>query len=398
MKIPRLAAFLTVFFLVYFLINYYIYSGGMTALQKFAPHWLENAYGIVFLFLMFSFPLARIFGKWLPIMIADFFSFTGGMWFAAMLYFTLSIVLIDFAGLIAGFNATIQTMITGNQSLINGTLFLMVVFLVVLIIAIGYINALSPRIKFIQIQVDKNVPDIKNLHLAFASDIHLGHIIGRKSLKKILGHINALNPDLVLFPGDLVDEELTPVINKNLGELFKTLTPKYGVYAVPGNHEYIGGVEQAIQYLSKFGIRFLRDSVVDINGLFYIAGRDDISITNFYGISRKPLKELLADINPELPLIMMDHQPIALMEAADHGVDLQISGHTHHGQMWPLQAITKRVFKLSRGYRKINGSHFYVSSGAGTWGPRVRIGSHPEIVSVRIIFRDKPKVSQNEQL
>jgi predicted MPP superfamily phosphohydrolase len=82
----------------------------------------------------------------------------------------------------------------------------------------------------------------------------------------------------------------------------------------------------------------------------------------------------------------MDHQPVSLAEAAENNIDLQISGHTHHGQMWPLQLVTERVFKLSWGYKKIGNSHFYVSSGAGTWGPRVRLGNHPEIVSVKLRF------------
>ncbi len=152
-----------------------------------------------------------------------------------------------------------------------------------------------------------------------------------------------------MFPGDLVDEELKPVMEKNLGELFKSLNPKYGVFAVTGNHEYIGGVEPAVNYLSKFGITFLRDEAVKINQNFYVAGREDVSTVSFNGKKRKTISELLKGTELNLPVIMMDHQPIALNEVADNGVDLQISGHTHHGQMWPLQVITKRVFLLSWG-------------------------------------------------
>lgn len=398
MKGLRLIVFLSVFFVLYFLLNFYIYNQAIGALEHLASDLTIRIFIGFFYLMVFSYPFARILGKRIPLKIADFFALIGGMWFAAMLYLILLLLTIDLGNLILSFIPAVQNVLSENSVIVNITIFITVSIIVLILLIAGYLNASNPQIKELEINIDKSPPNLKSLHMVFASDIHLGHIIGKKNLGRIIDRINTLDPDLVLFPGDLVDEELKPVIDKNLGEYFKTLQPKFGIYAVPGNHEYIGGVEQAIKYLSKFGIRFLRDSVVDVNGLFYIAGRDDISITNFYGIARKPLKELLGNVNPDLPVILMDHQPIALSEAAEANVDLQISGHTHHGQMWPLHAITNSVFKLSRGYRKINGSHFYVSSGAGTWGPRVRIGNRPEIVSVRIIFRDKPKVSQNEQM
>jgi hypothetical protein len=99
------------------------------------------------------------------------------------------------------------------------------------------------------------------------------------------------------------------------------------------------------------------------------------------------LEELVKSVDNNLPVVLMDHQPISLSEASKNEIDLQVSGHTHHGQMWPLNYITENVFKLSWGYRQIKNSHFYVSSGAGTWGPRVRVGNHPEIVSIILHFK-----------
>lgn len=388
MKLSRLVIFLSVVFTIYGLVSYYIYSSGMAALDVFAPAWLIVVFKVLFIFLVFSYPVARMAGKWIPAKIADFLAFFGGLWFAAMLYFTIILITTDLISLIIGFIPDITEFTSAHSILINAVFFLASVSLVSILIFSGYLNAISPRVKNINIHVSKQVEDVKQLNIAFASDIHLGHVIGKKSLKKIVHGLNAMNPDLVLFPGDIVDEELKPVIDKNLGELFKSLKPKYGVFAVTGNHEYIGGAEQAVNYLSKFGIRFLRDETVNIANAFYIAGREDISITSFYGKKRKTVAELLNNTDPKLPVIMMDHQPIALSEASENGVDLQVSGHTHHGQMWPLHLITKRVFKLSWGYMKINNSHFYVSSGAGSWGPRVRVGNHPEIVLINMKFGD----------
>jgi hypothetical protein len=145
-------------------------------------------------------------------------------------------------------------------------------------------------------------------------------------------------------------------------------------------------VEDAVNYLSAYGIRFLRDEAVLIDNKFWLAGREDISTNTFFSTKRKPLNTIFEKIDTKLPVLLMDHQPIAFAEAARAGVDLQVSGHTHHGQLWPLQAITRRVFMLSWGYRQIGDTHFYVSSGAGTWGPRMRIGNRPEIVSIDLIF------------
>ncbi len=313
-------------------------------------------------------------------------AFIGGMWFAAMLYLIMALVVIDLGGLGISFIPALDNLISSNISLVNTILFLTVAAVVMSLLIYGYANATHPKIKKLELDISKNPGHLKSLHIVFASDIHLGHVIGKKTLDKIIDSINSLQPDVVLFPGDLVDEELKPVMDKKLGENFKTLSPGYGVFAVTGNHEYIGGADQAVGYLSKFGIKFLRDEMVKIADRFYIAGREDISISSFEGKKRKTVQELLNNYQPELPVIMMDHQPIALSEAAGAGVDLQVSGHTHHGQMWPLQAITKRVFKLSWGYLKIGESHFYVSSGAGSWGPRVRIGNAPEIVSIKLNF------------
>ena len=321
-------------------------------------------------------------------MLADFLAFTGGLLFAAILYFILALISTNLLDLVIDFVHALHKIKTENITMINGLAFGLISVSVISLIVYGYFNAVSPRIKTMDIPLAKSANGLEKLHIVFASDIHLGHVIGKNSLSKILQKINKLNPDLVLFPGDLVDEELKTVIDKNLGKLFLSLNPKYGVYAVTGNHEYIGGVEPAVNYLSKFGITFLRDEIVKIDQAFYVAGREDVSSTSFYAKKRKTVLELLGGTDPELPVIMMDHQPIALNEAADNGVDLQISGHTHHGQIWPLQVITKRVFLLSWGYKKIKESHFYVSSGAGSWGPIVRIGNRPEIVSIKMEFQN----------
>ena len=121
-----------------------------------------------------------------------------------------------------------------------------------------------------------------------------------------------------------------------------------------------------------------------LEGGIFIVGREDRSSAGFGGRKRKPLDSLMADVDAAYPVVLMDHQPFGLGEAAGKGIDIQISGHTHHGQLWPLSLITRRVYEISWGEGVKGDTHYYVSSGVGTWGPPVRTGNHPEILLIRL--------------
>ncbi|HSM47824.1 MAG TPA: metallophosphoesterase, partial [Draconibacterium sp.] len=166
--------------------------------------------------------------------------------------------------------------------------------------------------------------------------------------------------------------------------LLKNLQAKQGVYAVLGNHEFYGNASAAHEYLKNHKITVLRDSAVVLPNGIAIVGREDITSERMNGKHRKSIKELLNGIDLENPVFMLDHQPYKLAEVASHSVDLQVSGHTHNGQMWPFNYITAAMFEISRGYGKINDTHFYVSSGYGTWGPPIRTNSRSEIVVLEI--------------
>jgi predicted MPP superfamily phosphohydrolase len=387
MKGYQMFIFFGVFFTLYAGFNYFIFIRGWQALHNFAPKPVLIIYVTAFLLFSMSYLFMRFTAKILPPGLADVLAFYGGLWFAAMLYFLMFILLFDIIRLIAGNLTLYPAIITANWAIVKATSLAVAIVVTITLMIVGNHNANNLKVREVVIDVDKHVPGMTELNIAFASDIHLGHIVGEKHLTKIITEIQKLKPDIILFPGDLVDEELQPVIQKNLGRLFTTLSAPYGIYAVTGNHEYIGGANAAVEYLSKFNIRFLRDTTLLINNAFYLAGREDLSMNGFTGTKRKSLNELLSKADTNLPVILMDHQPINLAEAVQNQVDLQISGHTHHGQMWPLNYATERIFKLSWGYKKIENSHFYVSSGAGTWGPHVRIGNQPEIVHIKLRFR-----------
>jgi len=386
MKGIRMILFFLTFFVVYGLLNYYIFIRGWQAIAGIGLPGIKATFIVLFVFFNFSYFIARMAGKFLPSGVTDFFAFSGGMWFAGMLYFMLLIISFDIIRVVGNSLSIFPDLLKNNWQTVKIVVFFASLVFVISIITLGYINAQKIKIKNLTFDIPKPANGAKDLHLVFASDIHLGHVIDRDFLQQIVDSINNLKPDIILFPGDIVDEELHPVVDKNLGELFTQLKAPLGIFAVTGNHEYIGGAEPAVKYLSQYGITFIRDSVIKIDDSFYLAGREDLMRGTFSGEKRKPLREILSGNIDGLPIILMDHQPVSLSEAAENNIDLQISGHTHHGQMWPLHLITERVFKLSWGYKKIGNSHFYVSSGAGTWGPRVRVGNNPEIVSIKLRF------------
>jgi len=187
-----------------------------------------------------------------------------------------------------------------------------------------------------------------------------------------------------------VDGDIASVLRKNLGKHLQEIKSAMGVYAIPGNHEYIGGIQKTLPYLESINIKELRDKVLILPNGVQVIGRDDRDNRQMGEENRrKTLKELMAGLDKSYPVIVMNHQPFNLEEAVDEGVDLHLSGHTHHGQLWPLNYITKAVFELSWGYLKKGNTHFYVSSGFGSWGPPVRIGNSPEVVVFNLKFEDK---------
>jgi len=166
-----------------------------------------------------------------------------------------------------------------------------------------------------------------------------------------------------------------------LGQHLQEITPPMGMYAITGNHEYIGGIDATLQYLTSINITVLRDTIITLPNGIQIVGRNDI-----YSKKQRPLDSLLQHINHSKPIIVMNHQPYNLHEAVTNNVDLHISGHTHHGQLWPFNYITRSIFELSWGYKHEKSTHLYVSSGFGTWGPTVRIGNKPEVVVFDVTF------------
>lgn len=377
--------FFSVVLALYAAVNFYIFIRGWQALPNGSI--IRKIYLYVFIFVSLSFILGRILEKYYLSVFSDILIWIGSFWFAAILYFLLIVIFFDVLRTINSSTPVYPSFATFNYGVTKQIIFLFSVFLVGGILTYGYYNSKNIKIQSLEYNIQKNCGELKELKIAMLSDLHLGTIIGSARLEDIVNKTNSLNPDIILLAGDVVDEDLAPVIRNNLGEMLKNFKSKYGTYAITGNHEYIGGVEEACEYLNAHNIIMLRDSVVKIDNAFYLIGREDKDISRFSDRKRKSLNELIKDADKSCPLILLNHQPFDLDESVKSEIDLQLSGHTHNGQIFPLNFITKLIFELSSGYTKKGQTHFYVSTGVGTWGPPVRIGNSPEIVEIKLTFK-----------
>jgi len=383
MKSYQFLIFFSVVLLLYSLVNYYIFRHGMMALPQGLV--FRKWYPWIFLFLGASYIIGRVMERFWISPVSSFFTFVGSFWLAFMVYLLMAVIVVDIFRFIFYF-LPIPEVIAGNYSEFKKNVFIAVVSMTSIVVLAGHINALSPRVKRLDIHINKKAGQLKTLHIAAASDIHMGTLVGPRRTAKLVKMLNECNADAILLAGDIVDEDLAPVIKYDLGRSLLRLKAPLGVYAITGNHEYIGGAEAAVAYLEDHGIRMLRDTALLIKESFYLAGRNDRDSKRFSTKERKSLEKVLVGVDLSLPVIMMDHQPFNLQQVVDAGVDFQLSGHTHNGQLWPFNFITKALFEVSWGYKQKENSHFYVSSGYGGWGPPVRTGNRPEILDIYITF------------
>ncbi len=210
----------------------------------------------------------------------------------------------------------------------------------------------------------------RELKLVMLSDMHIGYHNRRGELARWIDLLNAEHADMILIAGDIIDGSMRPLLEERMAEEFQRLNAP--VYACLGNHEYYAGDHDAEQFYRDAGIHLLRDSVVFADGIAII-GRDDRT-----NARRKSVKELM-DVGGAYT-ILLDHQPYHLERTEAAGVDFQLSGHTHHGQVWPISWITEAIYECAFGEHQRGNTRYYVSSGMGIWGGKFRIGTRSEYV------------------
>lgn len=248
----------------------------------------------------------------------------------------------------------------------------------------GAINARFPKIKDLKIEVpaaDKKNKG-KEIVIAACSDLHAGNIVNSKWIENVADKINSISPDAVLFLGDTLNDKFEEG-NGALKALSNIKAP-LGKYAVLGNHEYYIDTYWSIKNLKKSGFNILEDEAVVLSNSLVLAGRRDTTVQRVGGV-RLPLKKILSDM-PSHPVILMDHNPSDLQEAQDSKVSLQLSGHTHNGQLFPFNFLIGMLYEESYGEHQKGDTRYYVSCGVGVWGTPIRTSSVPEILRIKVKF------------
>ena len=247
----------------------------------------------------------------------------------------------------------------------------------------GYCEARTIRTETVVIQSPKISEEIGTLTIAQISDVHLGLIVRHKRLKRILNAVRGAKPDILVSTGDLVDGQIDNL--NGLADLLQAVNPPYGKFAITGNHEFYAGLDQALNFAQNAGFTVLRGETSDAAGIITVAGIDDPTGKYFGSYKGVSEKALLSHLSKKRFVLLLKHLPVVNKEALGL-FDLQLSGHTHKGQIFPFSLITRLFFPYHTGLIPLShGSQLYVSRGSGTWGPPIRFLSPPEVTIIKLV-------------
>jgi len=377
--------FFSTFIALYILINAYIYFRGFSALSA-EGRWVIPL-KLAFIALVLSFPVMHSLEDSKYGAVFGIISVIGSFWIPAMIYFFLLIFLSDLVLLFDYFVPIIPAGLKRNRVILKRKAFFGSIAAVSLIVFFGWVNTLFIRVENIEVDLAKLPKAFNPTTVVFAADFHIGANTQVNRVKDYVDAINAQNPDIILIGGDLVEGSIDGL--GSAAEALAGLRARLGVYAVLGNHEYHGGADDTEAFMRSAGIVTLRNETVTLAGLVNLVGLEDPRSMGHEENNKTsaPLFEILSKRDPLLPTILIFHRPINFEEYAASGVDLTLSGHSHHGQFFPLTLITDLVYPVSYGYERIGPMGAYVTSGIGTWGPPVRILTHPEIVKITLVNR-----------
>ncbi len=267
---------------------------------------------------------------------------------------------------------------------------ILVVFAALVLCGYAVYRAAQPaRIARATVPVKHIRPELRNLTIALAADFHAGPLVGVKQVTRMARRIVAMNPDLILLPGDILDHP--PARIRKISSALRELHAPLGVYATTGNHEYYINVNAAIALIEESGIKVLNNESVTLPPGLVISGIADRTALQFR-LPRPPVSELISQQLDTLPIIFLNHTPMGeeAQAAGKSGADLVVSGHTHGGQIWPFSIFTKLVFTFHHGLYPLERGHIITTCGIGTWGPPMRLGAPPEIVLIKLVGETEP--------
>lgn len=336
---------------------------------------LRRAGLLAVLFASLLYPVGRVMARLFPGKVAYALEFTGALWMGVLFLAVAFLLAVDLGTLFGRLAPqrveALRTMALAGSLLLG---------------SFALLQGLRPPAVTVRPLALPGLPaSLAGKTLLQVSDLHLGTLLGRRWLSRLGETLAALDPDLLVVTGDLVDGHVPDV--EPLVPLLRQWRAPLGKYAVLGNHEFYGGAEPAADLLRRAGFRVLRQEAVEAAPGLFLAGVDDLTARRQFRLGGDPLEEALKDLTPDHPCILLSHSPLRAEEAAARGVSAMLSGHTHAGQIWPFGWLVRIFYPRLRGAYAVGPLSLYVCRGTGTWGPPMRLFRRGEVV----LFRLEPK-------
>ncbi len=363
--------------LAYIIPNIYLF---LRTMNLFINKRYRLLYSVIYLAIALIYPLTQGFSHREIGVVQQFFYAAGNYILPFYLYLFLGMLLFDLFLLINTW-AKILTPERRKSFRFRALAFSILCVISLTVIIGGIINLHTIRLTHYRLVIPARSGVPGKIRAVFIADFHLNEQSSPRFVRKFVRKVNAQHADIVLYGGDIIDGSRNAAKMDTIEHVLRNIHVPLGSFTVLGNHEYYSR-QQNGRFFSKAGIKLLRDSVADIAHSFYLAGRDDE-----HAMHRKSAGELVKGLNPPLPLIVLDHRPTDYENEQKAGIDLVLSGHTHDGQLFPINLITNRVYELSWGYMKKGNTNFIVTSGLQLWGPPVKTAGKAELVIIDMEFR-----------
>lgn len=366
----NLSKFLTTFWFVYVTAHLYIGCRLLSPLALNGPvvglAW--GALGLLFL----SFPVVHYVLPQRKGQGLRFAAYVSAVWMGAVVYLALGTLVYDALRLLSGGALPGGSMMTAT---VTGVTAVLIIY--------GWHRAQALQVTRMTVPIGLAGGNWQGLRIAQISDVHLGLVVGQRHLEQIIRIVNGLGPDLIVITGDLLDAD--PAFIEDLLPSLRKLQSRRGVLVVTGNHEFVTGVERAQAFIERAGFTMLRNRWLALPEGIQVAGWDDPVADVITGTPRPSLTQVLQTVDRTRPVVLLYHTPdTSLAELEAHGVQLQLSGHTHQGQLWPVRYLLRWMFQTAYGLFTNGRTTIYVSRGAGTWGPPMRIAARPEITLITL--------------
>jgi len=373
--------FLTIFFLVYGGIHLYVFLKTKSALSLGIFASIVTATLIVFMIL--SPVIVRLAERAGHEDFARMLAYICYTWMGAILIFFVTNILFDIIKLILYGSATLWNKDFSYAISAHRLYFFTCLTTTLLVVIYGVIEARQIKIEHLIIPTNKISADIGKVRIVQISDVHLGLIIGEERIKRIVNAIQTAKPDILVSTGDLVDVQLDNI--DGLAGLFHEVDTQYGKFAVTGNHEFYVGLERSLEFTRKAGFKILREEAAIIPGIITIAGVDDEAVRGWHKGENKSEQDLCLHIDNSQYTVLLKHRPVPYTGSLCV-YDLQLSGHTHKGQIFPFYLITRLFFNQYAGFYRLNRHPaVYVRSGTGTLGPLIHFLVPPEVTIIDIV-------------